>query len=246
MLNLTGGAAAAVKQCNFQRPLARLGVHQTRGQKLGQLRLVQRRLAVDKEQVNGRRDLACSDTRGGCWHCTRRRSRWLQQTHLGRGCWRHKAKSRQVGGIQDAGFELFDLGPLWQGAAVPIPSLTMVTDRSAAVVFGLTAEELAEARRRLPYMAESIIPPGTYRGQAAPVLTFSAWNFVVGNRTMPEEAAYALTRAALTAEDPRAAIHPSAIGTRAANARNNAILPFHPGAARFYAEQGVTLAAPPG
>ena len=139
-----------------------------------------------------------------------------------------------------------EIDALWQGAAVPIPSLTMVTDRSAAVVFGLTPEELAEARRRLPYMAESIIPPGTYRGQAAPVLTFSAWNFVVGNRMMPEDAAYALTRAALTAEDPRAAIHPSAIGTRAANARNNAILAFHPGAARFYAEQGVTLAAPPG
>ena len=139
-----------------------------------------------------------------------------------------------------------ELDALWQGAAVPIPSLTMVADRSAAVVFGLTPDELAQARRRLPYLAEAIVPLGTYRGQAAPVLTFSAWNFVVGNRAMPEALAYALTRAALTAPDPRAAIHPSAIGTRAANAPSNAILPFPPGAARFYAEQGVTLAAPAG
>ncbi|MDB5383394.1 MAG: C4-dicarboxylate transporter substrate-binding protein [Rhodospirillales bacterium] len=139
-----------------------------------------------------------------------------------------------------------EIDALWQGAAVPIPSLTMVADRSDAVIFGLTPQELAEARRRLPYMAESTVPAGTYRGQSAPVLTFSAWNFVVGNRAMTADAAYALTRAALTAEDPRVAIHPSAIGTRAANARSNAILPFHPGAARFYAEQGITLTAPAG
>ncbi|MBR0654326.1 TAXI family TRAP transporter solute-binding subunit [Plastoroseomonas arctica] len=139
-----------------------------------------------------------------------------------------------------------EIDALWQGAAVPIPALTMVADRSEAVIFGLTPAELAEARRRLPYMAESTVAPGTYRGQSAPVLTFSAWNFVVGNWAMPEPVAYALTRAALSAEDPRVAIHPSAIGTRAANAPANAILAFHPGAARFYAEQGVTLAAPPG
>ncbi|MES2714073.1 MAG: TAXI family TRAP transporter solute-binding subunit, partial [Pseudomonadota bacterium] len=139
-----------------------------------------------------------------------------------------------------------EIDALWQGSAVPIPSLTMVTDRSEAVVFGLTPAVLAGARQRLPYMAESVVPPATYRGQAAPVLTFSAWNFVIGNRGMDTAAAYALTRAALTPEDPRTAIHPSAVGTRAANARHNAILPFHPGAARFYAEQGVTLAAPAG
>lgn len=139
-----------------------------------------------------------------------------------------------------------EIDALWQGAAVPIPSLTMVADRTEAVVFGLTPAVLAGARQRLPYMAEAVVPAGTYRGQAQPVLTFAAWNFVIANRGMDAPVAYGLTRAALSAEDPRTAIHPSAVGTRAANARHNAILPFHPGAARFYAEQGITLAAPAG
>lgn len=55
-----------------------------------------------------------------------------------------------------------------------------------------------------------------------------------------------MTETGSTAQDPRAAIQPSAVGMRAANARSNAILPFHPGAARFYAGQGVALAAPAG
>ena len=37
---------------------------------------------------------------------------------------------------------------------------------------------------------------------------------------------------------------PVAAATRAANAVNNRILPFHPGALRFYREAGVSLAAP--
>lgn len=139
-----------------------------------------------------------------------------------------------------------EMDALWQGAAVPIPSLVAVADRVDATIFGLAPAELAEARRQLPYMAEAVVPPGTYRGQAAPVLSFAAWNFVVANRALPEEAAHALTRAALSAVDPRADIHPSAVGTRAENARHNTVLPFHPGAARFYAEEGVALGAPAG
>mgnify|MGYP003480587986 CR=1 FL=1 len=43
----------------------------------------------------------------------------------------------------------------------------------------------------------------------------------------------------LQAADPKA-IHASAGPTRAANAPNNTVVPFHPGALRFYREQGVS------
>jgi hypothetical protein len=139
-----------------------------------------------------------------------------------------------------------EMDALWQGAAVPIPALTMVADRAETLIFGLTTAEVAEVRRRLPYMAEAVVPPGTYRGQTAPVASFAAWNVVVANRALPDATAHAVTRAALSAADPLVEIHASAGGTRAGNARFNGVLPFHPGAARFYAERGVALAAPPG
>jgi hypothetical protein len=136
-----------------------------------------------------------------------------------------------------------EIDALWQGAIVPIPSLVAAQQQGDAIVFGPGAEIAAEVVRRLPYLAPTTIPPGTYRGQEAPIASFAAWNFVVGNAALPEEAAYQLTRAALSAGDPAREIHPSAAGTRPENARANAILPFHPGAARYYAERGVSVTA---
>jgi TRAP transporter TAXI family solute receptor len=136
-----------------------------------------------------------------------------------------------------------EIDAFWQGAIVPIPSLVAAQSQGDAIVFGPGAEIAAEVVRRLPYLAPTTIPPGTYRGQEAPIASFAAWNFVVGNAGLPEDAAYMLTRAALAAGDPAREIHPSAAGTRAENARANTILPFHPGAARYYAERGVSVRA---
>jgi TRAP transporter TAXI family solute receptor len=136
-----------------------------------------------------------------------------------------------------------EIDALWQGAIVPIPSLVAAQQQGDAIVFALDQALVAAVVGRLPYLAPTTIPPGTYRGQEAPLHSFAAWNFVVGNAALPEEEAYRLTRAALSASDPAAEIHPSAAGTRPENAPANGVVPFHPGAARFYAERGVTVRA---
>ena len=132
---------------------------------------------------------------------------------------------------------------LWQGAIVPIPSLVAVLGRAPAVVFGPGAEVAARVVARMPYLAASVAAPGTYAGQAVPVESFAAWNFVIANAALTDEAAHALTRAVLAVAEPARAIHPSAAGTRATNAGTNRILAFHPGAARYYREAGVALPA---
>lgn len=136
-----------------------------------------------------------------------------------------------------------EIDALWQGAIVPIPSLVAAQAQADAVVFGLDQALVAAVVARLPYLAPTTIAPGTYRGQAAPILSFAAWNFVVANAALPEATAYAITRAALSATDPAREIHPSAGGTRAENAVANRVVPFHPGAARYHAERGVTVRA---
>jgi TRAP transporter TAXI family solute receptor len=136
-----------------------------------------------------------------------------------------------------------EIDALWQGAIVPIPSLVAAQAQADAVVFGLEAGLVAAVVARLPYLAPTTIAPGTYRGQTAPILSFAAWNFVVCNAGLAEARAHAITAAALSASDPAREIHASAGGTRAANAPANAVVPFHPGAARFYAEHGIVVRA---
>jgi uncharacterized protein len=137
-----------------------------------------------------------------------------------------------------------EIDALWQGAVVPIPSLVAVANQADAIVFGLTDAEVTTVLAKLPALSATTIPTGTYRGQTAEIKSFSAWNFVVANKELPDEVAYAITKAVLSATDPKSQIYPTAAGTRAADAVNNRILPFHPGAMRFYREVGVTLPSP--
>jgi TRAP-type uncharacterized transport system substrate-binding protein len=48
----------------------------------------------------------------------------------------------------------------------------------------------------------------------------------------------------LSAADPKSLIYPAAAGPLARNAANNRVLPFHPGAKRFYDEAGIKLPSP--
>jgi TRAP transporter TAXI family solute receptor len=137
-----------------------------------------------------------------------------------------------------------EIDALWQGAVVPIPSLVEVADHADTIVFGLSDAEVAAVVEKLPALSATTIPAGTYKGQTEEVKSFSAWNFVVANKDLPDDVAYAITKAVLSATDPKSEIYSSASGTHAANAINNRILPFHPGAIRFYREIGVRIQAP--
>src|SRR3984885_12650015 len=137
-----------------------------------------------------------------------------------------------------------EIDALWQGAVVPIPSLVEVADHADAVVFGLSDAEVAAMLRKLPQLAATTVPAGTYRGQTADIRSVSAWNFVVANKDLPADTAYAITRAVLSAADPKSQIYLTAAGTLARSAVNNRVMPFHPGAMRFYGEAGIKLPPP--
>jgi TRAP transporter TAXI family solute receptor len=129
----------------------------------------------------------------------------------------------------------------WQGAIVPIPSLTAVTERADAVVFGLSQTEIAAMTRRFPFLAPADVPANSYRGQTQPLNSVAAWNFVVAHKDLPDARVDAILRAVSGAADPARDIHPFAGGTRAANAGTNRVVPFHPAAMRFYREAGIAL-----
>lgn len=128
---------------------------------------------------------------------------------------------------------------LWQGAALPIPAIKQVADAADAVVFGLRDDELAAMLKRFPYLTPASVAANTYRGQTGALKSVAAWNFIVAHQDLPEADAYWITKTLLEAPNFKA-IHESARSTKAVNAPNNTVVPFHPGALKYYREQGVT------
>jgi uncharacterized protein len=155
----------------------------------------------------------------------------------------HVTATPVTGTPAELGQALIDgrIDAFFQGAIVPIPAIANVADRAEARVFGLSAWEIAGLVERYRYLSPMVVPARTYRGQDAHLATVASWNFAVVHEDMPDSRATAILRAVLQGGDPAKDIHPFAAETRAANAAQNRVIPFHPAALRFHREIGIAL-----
>jgi uncharacterized protein len=101
--------------------------------------------------------------------------------------------------------------------------------------------EVEAMLKRFPYLATGDIAAGTYKGQTSALRSVAAWNVIIAHAAMPEETAYRLTKAILTSDGIAAATNGAGTATRASNASKNKVVPWHPGALRFFKEAGVAL-----
>jgi uncharacterized protein len=141
----------------------------------------------------------------------------------------------------EAAYMKGEIDAFWQGASIPIPALVRVANASESIVFGLTANEVSLMLQRFPYLAAGQVAAGTYKGQTGLIITVAAWNVIVANTALDEAIAYNLTKAILTGEGLSAATNGAGASTKAANAVNNKVVPWHPGAARFLKEAGIAI-----
>lgn len=85
------------------------------------------------------------------------------------------------------------------------------------------------------------IPGGTYPGIADDVVTIAQPNFLAVNADVPEEDVYLFTRTMYENLAFLCNIHPATCDMSLDNAMSGLPLPLHPGAARYYAEVGLTI-----
>jgi TRAP transporter TAXI family solute receptor len=89
-----------------------------------------------------------------------------------------------------------------------------------------------------PYVVATI-PAGTYDGQTADVSTVAVSNFLITHDGVSDEVAYQMTKQLFENLDTLVASHQAASQIDIANALEGMPIPLHPGAERYYREQGL-------
>ena len=130
-------------------------------------------------------------------------------------------------------------------AGVPVSAVTSLMSAAgdSVTLLGFTPEQIAQADGGRNLWTEYVIPAGTYPGQEADVTTIAQPNFLATHADIPEEDVYQITKTMYENLAFLNSIHPATKAMAIERAIAGLPVPLHPGAARFYKEQGITIPA---
>lgn len=123
----------------------------------------------------------------------------------------------------------------------PNPAIQDITTAQEVVFVPLEGKKVDEIVNAFPFLVKDAIPAGTYKGQDKPVPTLSVQCILVVNKNMSDEDVYAMTKALYDNLDAVAKAHNKGSEISVERAAEGITIPFHPGAAKYFAEKGVKL-----
>ena len=126
-------------------------------------------------------------------------------------------------------------------AGAPTPAITelcLAADAALVPIDGDIAKKLMESS---PYYTTYVIPAETYKGQTADVTTVTVKATLIVSTSASEEDVYNITKAIFDHID--AISHAKKAELSIDNATEGMTAPFHKGAAKYFAEKGVTVEA---
>lgn len=150
---------------------------------------------------------------------------------------------RRNGGWSDLGGQLQDglLDVVAFAAGIPIPAVSQLEVQTDVNIIEFSEEELATVLEAFP-VAEFMIPASTYTTLEEDARAVSMWNFAIAGCDLPEDFVYEVTKATMENNERMRSVHRSAETSIPENIVHNTVLPFHPGAARWYEENGYEIA----
>lgn len=127
-------------------------------------------------------------------------------------------------------------------AGLPTGAYAQLAVENDVRFISMDEETLDQMMEIVPAMAPFTIPADTYEDQPEDLQTVSLWNFAIAHQDMPESLAYEITALAMENHDRMVQNHAAARETLAENVVKNAVIPFHPGAVRWFEENGYEIA----
>jgi len=148
----------------------------------------------------------------------------------------------QHGGAADLASQLQDglIDVYTWAAGIPFPAFSQVEAQADVTFFGMTEAEVAKVLETQPVSAFTI-PAGTYPSMTEDHASVSMWNFAIGHADLPESFVYAVVDAVMSQNAKMVEIHKAAVETLPENFDKNSIIPWHPGAVRWFEENGYDI-----
>ena len=123
----------------------------------------------------------------------------------------------------------------------PMPAVEEAEAKDPLTFISLSPEQIEAIRKAMPEFSHSKIAAGTYHLLEKDCVTVVVYNFGIGRADLPDDLVYQLVKAVFENQPRLVKAHPAARDTLPQNAVKNSFLPFHPGAARYYREIGITI-----
>lgn len=151
------------------------------------------------------------------------------EARLAKGSWAALAAQLGTGGLDG----------LAVAAGVPFPAIAELEAGRAIRYLPLSRDQVAALRLAVPELTASVIPAGTYPSLITGYETVGLYNIAVAHRDLPPDLVHGIVRAVFDFHAEMMEAHPAAAATVPENFVHNTVLPWHPGALRYYGNRGV-------
>ena len=155
----------------------------------------------------------------------------IQQARLG--------VAESVNAIKDKKIDAFT----WVGG-LPTAAITDLAATPGTKIKLIDHAEAADAMNKKygPLYVKSTIPGNVYPGQTQASSNVDVWNLLVATDKMSDQMAYTIVKTLMEKKPDLVAVHAEAKNIELKNQGIPLPMPFHPGAKKYFEEQGVKIA----
>ena len=126
-------------------------------------------------------------------------------------------------------------------AGAPTNAVVDLATSKSVYLISIDGEHMSKLLASCPWYASLTIPAGTYSGFDQDAVTITVKATLVAKASLSDDAAYKIVSTIFNNTEAIAGLHGKGAELSLKFATEGIAVPFHPGAAKYYAEKGITV-----